>query len=211
MIKAIVWDFNGTLLDDVGASVGAVNLMLARRGLPLITAEWYADHLIMPLERFYESVGVNVQQEPIETLSVEFQQDCACFERPIFPEALTALERLQKKGYRQVLFSSLHHQVLMEQAAERGIVPYFEKIVGRQDRSLGGKGEAIAAYLQEAGLLPEEALLVGDLTTDWQMAKELGAPCVLIPKGHQSRRILEAAGAKTVADATELEQLLEEL
>ncbi len=210
MIKAIVWDFNGTLLDDAGAAVGAVNLMLGRRGLPPITAEWYVENLIMPLERFYESVGVNVQAEPIEVLSEEFQRDCAQFERPIFPEARAALIRFHQRGIRQMLFSSLHHQVLMEQAAEREILPYFEKIVGREDRSLGGKGEAVAAYLKEAGISPTEALLVGDLTSDWQMAQKLGAPCVLIPKGHQSRRILEEAGAVIAADASELDRFLEE-
>ncbi len=209
MIKAIVWDFNGTLLDDVGASVGAVNRMLQRRGLPLISAAWYADHLVMPLERFYESVGVDVRAEPIEVLSEEFQRDCAQFERPIFPEARETLARFQQKGIRQMLFSSLHHQVLMEQAEERGILSYFEKIMGRADRSLGGKGEAIAAYLKETGLAPEETLLVGDLTSDWEMAQRLRTPCVLIPKGHQSRRILEEAGARIAADASELDQYLE--
>ncbi len=210
MIKAIIWDFNGTLLDDVGASVGAVNRMLQRRGLPLITAEWYADHLVMPLERFYESVGVNVQAEPIEVLSEEFQRDCARFERPIFPEVREALARFRKKGIRQMLFSSLHHGVLVAQAEERGISSYFEKIAGRADQSLGGKSEAIAAYLNEAGLLPEETLLVGDLAADWQMAQSLGTPCVLIPKGHQSRAVLEAAGARIAADASQLDQYLEE-
>ena len=211
MIQTILWDFNGTVMNDVDASTGAVNAMLARRGLPTITREWYTLHLVMPLERFYGDIGFDMQTERIEALSKEFQQECAKFERPVFPEVQAALERFFQKGYRQLLFSSLFHEVLMSQARERGIEGYFETIVGRQDRSLGGKEEAVAACLKEKGIDPATVLIVGDLTTDWDMAEFVGCPCALIEKGHQHRLILEKTGAHVLKDASELDQLLEEL
>ncbi len=211
MIKTILWDFNGTVMDDMGASVGAVNAMLTRRGLPLIDEEWYTLHLVMPLERFYADIGFDMQKERIEVVSEEFQQECGKYPRPVFPEVLAALERFRLRGLRQLLFSSLHHEILMRQAEERGITHYFEGIVGRQDRSLGGKEKAADAYLRERGIDPQEVLVVGDLTTDYDMADYLGSPCALVEKGHQHREILSRTGAYILHDATEIDRLLEEL
>lgn len=211
MINTILWDFNGTVMDDMGASVGAVNAMCARRGLPLITEEWYTLHLVMPLERFYSDIGFDMEREQIEEVSEEFQRECRKLPRPVFPEVLEALERFRQRGLTQLLFSSLHHDTLMRQAEERGITGYFAGIVGRQDRSLGGKEQAAAAYLRAHGLKPEEVLVVGDLTTDHDMAAYVGCPCALIEKGHQHREILSRTGAYVLHDASELDELLEEL
>lgn len=211
MISTILWDFNGTVMDDMGASVGAVNAMCAHRGLPPITEEWYTLNLTMPLEKFYSDIGFDMQKERIEVVSEEFQRECSKFSRPVFPEVLAALERFRQKGLRQLLFSSLHHDILMRQAEERGVKAFFEGIVGRQDRSLGGKEKAAEAYLKAHGIDPREVLVVGDLTTDYEMAAYVGCPCALIEKGHQHREILSKTGAYVLRDASELERLLEEL
>lgn len=211
MIKTILWDFNGTVMDDMGASVGAVNAMCTRRGLPQITPEWYTLHLVMPLQQFYANIGFDMQKERIEDVSAEFQQECSKFPRPVFPEVLAALERFKQRGMRQLLFSSLHHDTLIQQAGDRGILHYFEDVVGRSDRSLGGKEQAAAAYLMEHGIDPKEVLVVGDLTTDHDMADYIGSPCALIEKGHQHREILSKTGAYILHDAGEIDALLEEL
>ena len=211
MINTILWDFNGTVMDDMGASAGAVNAMLQKRNLPLISEEWYTKHLIMPLEAFYESVGFDMQKERIEEVSAEFQKECKKFPRPVFPEVREALAQFQKAGYRQLLFSSLYHDLLIAQAQERGVADYFEGIVGRQDRSLGGKEAAVQAYLEQHHIEPNQVLIVGDLTTDADMARYVGSPCALICKGHQHREILEKTDAYVLDSAAELAALLEEL
>ena len=211
MINTILWDFNGTVMDDMGASAGAVNAMLQKRNLPLISEEWYTKHLIMPLEAFYESVGFDMQKERIEEVSAEFQQECKKFPRPVFPEVREALAQFQKAGYRQLLFSSLYHDLLIAQAQERGVADHFEGIVGRQDRSLGGKEAAVQAYLEQHHIEPNQVLIVGDLTTDADMARYVGSPCALICKGHQHREILETTDAYVLDSAAELAALLEEL
>lgn len=211
MIKTILWDFNGTVMDDMGASTGAVNAMLQKRSLPLISEEWYTLHLIMPLEAFYASVGFDMQKERLVEVSEEFQTECKKFPRPVFPEVLDALEQFKKAGLRQLLFSSLHHDLLIAQAKERGISDYFEGIVGRKDRSLGGKEAAVAEYLAQHGIDPKQVLIVGDLTTDADMARYVGSPCALICKGHQHREILEKTDAYVLDSAAEIAALLEDL
>lgn len=208
MIGTIVWDFNGTVLDDAGASVAAVNRMLRRRGLPPITLEWYRKNLCMPLETFY--AGIRIAGEPIEALSAEFQLHCAREERPVFPEVRAALARFHAAGLRQLLLSSLHQQTLEEAVKERGIAPYFEIIAGRGDHTLGDKREAAKAYLKKENIAPNSALFIGDLITDWELANYVGAHGALIPKGHQDQSVLLAAGARVIADASQIDMLMEE-
>ncbi len=211
MINTILWDFNGTVMDDMSASVGAVNAMLARRGLAPIDEAWYVKHLIMPLEDFYSSVGFDMKREQLAEVSEEFQRECQKFPRPVFPEVMAALERFRARGLRQLLFSSLHHSILIHQAEERGISDYFETIEGRQDRSLGGKEQAVGAYLKAHGIDPQEVLVVGDLITDKSMADHIGSCCALIARGHQHRSVLEPSGAYVLDSAEELDHLLEDL
>lgn len=211
MIHTIIWDFNGTVLDDCAASVEAVNQMMARRNLGSITREWYEKNLIMPLEAFYESVGFDMQKERLPEVSAEFQVECAKVARPIFPEVLEALAYFKEQGYRQLLFSSLHQAVLEEQARERGIEKFFEKIMGRPDRNLGSKKDQAKAYLEEQGIAAKNVLFVGDLTTDHEMADYVGGVSVLIPKGHQHQTVLEKTGAHILKDASELKGFLKKM
>lgn len=211
MITTLIWDFNGTVMDDLGASVGAVNAMLARRGLPPITREWYTLHLVMPLDAFYAGVGFDMQRERLVDVSEEFQRECRKLPRPVFPEVRAALERFSQKGMRQLLFSSLYHDTLLEQARERQIQGYFQGIEGLKDRSLGGKEQAVSAYLKAHSIDPKTALVIGDLTTDCTMANYVGAPCALIARGHQHKSVLAQTNAYVLDDATQLDQLLERL
>ena len=67
----ILWDFNGTLVDDAALACAAVNDSLARRGLPPLTLERYRACVDTPIVRFYERV-FDLNTVSFETLGGEF-------------------------------------------------------------------------------------------------------------------------------------------
>ena len=69
----IIWDFNGTLLDDVGAALGSVNDMLARRSKEPITLDEYREYIDVPIRHFYEQV-LDLENEDYDLILNEFQQ-----------------------------------------------------------------------------------------------------------------------------------------
>ena len=71
----VVWDWNGTLLDDVRVSVGAINRMLERRGIPGLTVERYRDIFGFPVRDYYESIGFDFARDDWDGVSREFVQD----------------------------------------------------------------------------------------------------------------------------------------
>lgn len=61
MIKHIIWDWNGTLLDDVGLSLEAINIVLARYNLPPLRKERYLEIFTFPVIEYYRELGFNFE------------------------------------------------------------------------------------------------------------------------------------------------------
>ena len=70
---AVIWDFNGTIADDIDLGIGAVNKMLAERGLPILsTREEYRAKLRFPIKDYYADLGFDFSKEPYEKLAHEW-------------------------------------------------------------------------------------------------------------------------------------------
>src|SRR5690242_2872785 len=70
--KHVIWDFNGTLIDDVDIAVASMNCLLCKRELPLIGKAKYKDILSFPIIDYYEKLGFNFNEESFEKLAIEF-------------------------------------------------------------------------------------------------------------------------------------------
>ena len=98
----VVWDWNGTLLDDVRVSVGAINRMLERRGIPGLTVERYRDIFGFPVRDYYESIGFDFARDDWDGVSREFVQDYDALATDVqLTEGVRpVLERLKEEGKR---------------------------------------------------------------------------------------------------------------
>ena len=91
----IIWDWNGTLLDDVGACVRAINQMLGSRGLPLLkSVAAYRAVFGFPIEDYYRRVGFDFDKEPFADLSDEYIPIYyrLAAQAHLFPDAIGILE-----------------------------------------------------------------------------------------------------------------------
>ena len=52
----VLWDWNGTLLDDVDASIDCVNVLLEKLGLQKTNKDEYFEHMDMPIKKYYENL-----------------------------------------------------------------------------------------------------------------------------------------------------------
>ena len=102
MFAYLVWDWNGTLLNDVGTGAAIMNVMLERRGLPLLTEERYQEIFTFPVRDYYKAAGLDLQREPFADLAVEWtelyaQLSPAC---GLFPQSRETLQAVQQEGIR---------------------------------------------------------------------------------------------------------------
>ena len=120
----VVWDFNGTLLDDLGIGIRAVNALLRRRGMKtLASPEEYHAVFCFPIEEYYRRLGFDFSREPYEELAVEWVREYRAIEgtAPLRSGAVELLSRLRARGIRQVVLSATEENMLREQLSALGI------------------------------------------------------------------------------------------
>lgn len=209
--KCVLWDWNGTLLDDVSPALSVMNRMLSRRGLPALSLEAYRDVFTFPVRDYYVAAGLDLSQEPFEALAVEWTQlyhalypGCG-----LFPQARAVLEGLRAQGIPLAIVSASHQEALERQVEGQGLGGVFQALLGISDIYAGSKAGLAREYLAAQGIPPEQALLVGDTLHDWEVAQEAGCPCVLTAQGHQSRARLEAAGVPVLENIAQVPVFLQ--
>lgn len=196
-MQYIVWDWNGTLLDDVAVCVQVMNGMLERRGIPPLSLERYREIFTFPVRGYYRAAGLDLEQEPFEKLAVEYitEYNRRALRCGLYPGAVEVLEELQAGGFNQIIASASERGALVEQVENCGAEAYFQAVLGVGD-VLGVTKEGLAReYLREQSVPPQAVLFVGDTVHDWEVAQAMGCACVLIANGHQSRGRLGETGA----------------
>ncbi len=205
----IIWDFNGTLVDDVYAALGAVNDMLTRRNQNIITIDEYYKAVDTPIWKFYQQVFIPDTITPEEAIK-EFDSgyEKHLKQEPLMEGAADVLSYLSSLNKRQLVVSASHIEKVSARLEALGIIGYFQKVLALTDYNAGDKTFLAQQYFSDNGINPEEVVVIGDCVADWQMAKALYCDCILNTKGHQSRREFAVSDAVIIDSLTELKYII---
>ena len=207
--RLIIWDWNGTLLDDVDSVVSALNRMLAARGLAPTTRDYYRAHFGFPVRPFYAELGVDLAHDDWDRICIDFHRFVDREPKILRPDAPTALQLARDAGWRQTILSALREDLLRRDVAAAGIADYFGTICGVDNLDGASKlsrGCDFVRELEQRGGV-SELFFIGDTLHDAEVAQALGARCILVDGGHQTAERLAAAGvpvAPTLTDAVRL-------
>lgn len=200
--ELILWDWNGTLLDDVALCVDALNRLLAKYHYSQqYNRTAYREIFGFPIEDYYRRAGFDFARDSFDELARSYMADylprsAAC---PLTAGAKTTLDAFRAAGLRQVVLSASELPTLHRQVAERGVSGYFDRLLGLGDIYAKSKVELGLRYLQETGFAPERAVMIGDSTHDFEVAQAMGVRCVLQSGGHQTPQVLRSTGAPVFA------------
>ena len=212
MEKRLIWDWNGTLLDDVAAAVGALNRMLVKRGACPITIEHYRRRFGFPVRPFYAELGVDLAKWDWDEICEDFHSFVLEEPQSVRPDARAALELAASLGFRQSILSALRQDKLEAALSANGFLGFFDRIFGVDN--LDGASKLERGRELMASLDPADApVFIGDTLHDAEVARELGGRCVLVSCGHQMPDRLVNAGcpvASTLADAVRLAELTQQ-
>lgn len=200
--KYIIWDWNGTLLDDVNINIEIINTLLKERGLPLIDSpDKYKNLFCFPIQNFYKELSFTFKDEPFEDVARQyaFMYDEMYPSAEIPYETEELLRTFKQKGITQIIISATEQKFLLKQVTYFELEQYFTDILGTSDIYVRSKVSVAQQWIQENGISPDEVLFIGDTTHDKEVADSIGCDCILIAKGHQSKDILTFSGA-VIAD-----------
>jgi len=196
----IIWDWNGTLLDDAWLCLDIMNDMLGRRGLPPLTAERYAAIFDFPVRDYYRAAGYDFGTDTFETLSDEFIEAYTRRVRECDLRAGTreVLAEARERGLSQSILSAMQQSTLDRLMVEYGLRDFFTDVNGLDNHHAAGKAAIGRQWIAGQRLDPAAMLLIGDTTHDVEVAAQLGAACWVIPSGHHARARLAATGARVI-------------
>jgi phosphoglycolate phosphatase len=190
--KHVIWDWNGTLFNDVALCCDIMNGIRSRRNMPQITLEKYRKVFTFPVKKYYEELGLDVSNENWEILSHEFINDYEKrkYECALYDDALNVLHNFSNLGITQSILSAYSQNTLEEIVAKFNIDVHFEKLVGLDNIYAESKMANGKKWMSELSHSEHEVLLIGDTVHDYEVASEIGADCLLISSGHQVKENL---------------------
>ena len=215
--ELIIWDWNGTILDDALVCKTIANIMLSERGIPTLPdMDAYRAVFGFPIKSYYEKMGYRFgpEDEPYEHVADEFViwYDKLYRDAVLRPGIVPFLDRLKGAGFRQVLLSATRYDQLIEQVAAFGSVgDRFERKLGLTDHYAFSKAALARDFIESQGIPRERTLFIGDTDHDFEVSSAIDCPCVLLEGGHQSRERLKAMGVPVLPDLIALGDYLDRL
>ena len=208
--KVIFWDWNGTILDDSGICITAMNKLLNRYRYPEISRNTYEQHFDFPVSNYYQKIGWQFERHPFEQVGLEFMD--------IYKEnigdarlqqgVLKTFDFLKKSGKKQYLISAMEHDLLIKLTDNYHLHDVFDGISGIEDHYGGGKEHVFEKVIQQQTLNKADIMMIGDTLHDAEIADNLGIDCLLFYSGHQSMARLAHSKHQVIKSYEDLNRYL---
>jgi phosphoglycolate phosphatase-like HAD superfamily hydrolase/ADP-ribose pyrophosphatase YjhB (NUDIX family) len=185
MFRNLIFDWSGTLVDDLGPVIEATNAVLRKYDLPPLDREGFRRRFRLPYREFYTEVLPHV---PLEELEAHFRPafDAAATPVTVLPHAREKLEWCAAIGVRTFVLTSMDAVAFERQMDDFGFRDLFEATYA----GVLDKREVIHQILETHGLDPAETAFVGDMTHDVETARHGGISSIAVLTGYNHPEIL---------------------
>ncbi|GAA4218205.1 HAD-IA family hydrolase [Actinocatenispora rupis] len=191
----LVWDWNGTLLDDFRLTAEATNAAFRTCSERVVDEEELRRRFRRPIAEYYaEVLGQPVDAAEFARLDKVFH-DTYHGRLGEVGLAAGAAEALAAWPGTQSLLSMWFHDQLVPFVDGFGLTPHFARIDGLRDRVGGGsKTDHLVRHLAALGMSGGDCVLIGDTLDDAAAARAVGADCVLVTGGFTDEERLRGTG-----------------
>ncbi len=206
MYKHIIWDWNGTLLDDVDLSLEAINIVLARYNRPVLQRKRYLKIFTFPVIEYYKKLGFDFGKTPFSIIGTEFIEEYTArmLAVKLHPGADKFIHQMKDCGVTQSILSAAKQQMLETLIDHHGLQDYLIRVVGLDNHYAHSKLEAGKTWMEELPFGPHEILYIGDTLHDVDVARELGMDIALLALGHTDYTRLVETGKPVFRNFSDL-------
>jgi phosphoglycolate phosphatase len=207
----IIWDWNGTILDDLQVNFEVENTLLSRRGRTLIRdIDEYQEKFQFPIIKFYESLDFDLENEKFEDIAREYvlEFDERFYELEVFPDAENVIREFKFKGIEQIILSQTEQRWLEKQVSFHDMAYLFTDLLGARDIYVKGKVSIALEWITKNNIDTSQVLMVGDTLHDYEVAETIGCDCILIARGHQTKEKLLTSGVVVLDSIEELRRMV---
>jgi phosphoglycolate phosphatase len=206
VIRNIIFDWSGTLVDDLPAVLKASNFVLTQAGKSEMTLEEFRAEFCLPFTHFYDRHTPHVSVPQLQEwyhAAFKRAQTSVCE----LPHARAFLEFCRSKKMRLFLLSTVHKDYFELQCRTTGFDVFLEKPY----TDVWDKREKIHEILKENNLRPTETLFIGDMEHDIETAQHGGVHSCAVLTGYNTLQQLRGAKPDLIVEhLSELRDILEE-
>lgn len=203
MKNCIVWDWNGTLLDDVEVALQARNAVFPSFGVPILEdLEKYRNIFTFPVKKYYLESGIQ-ESDYEEVAQLWFDEYSRLFQQAKLRKDVNAvLQALKQKNVSQIILSASKLDLLEKQLEYFAVRSIFDDVLALQDIHARDKSELAKSYFANHNY--DNIIVVGDTSHDYSVANVISARMLFINNGHESEEKLKKHGQKIIASLWEV-------
>jgi phosphoglycolate phosphatase len=185
--KHIIWDWNGTILNDVDYVVTIMNEILLECEMNTISKERYKQIFDFPVRLYYDALGFDYKKWPFEQLCHDFVkrymkdiQKCTPFKHVI-----PVLNEVSQSNKVQSVLSATDQASLDIMIKHYKFEDIFDYTFGIKDKLAASKTQRGIELMEKVNISPKDTLMIGDTLHDLEVGEELGIDVLLLDHGHQ--------------------------
>lgn len=210
-LQSIIWDFNGTILNDLTYNIGIINSILQQWQLKQITSEYYRKNFGFPVIHFYRKLGFDVDNDfeiIAQAFIKKFDEQLHCCH--LNPGVSATIQKMQLQNIDQYILSAMEENSLRQVVDKLTIDQYFRDVRGVSDKLGHGKLSVAKEMLDRNNIDPQKTVFLGDTDHDAEVAKEIGCHCILVSTGHQAESRLRKTGCHVLSSVDGVFEYLNE-
>ncbi len=209
----LVFDFNGTLIDDIDICLNLLNKMLKEKGHDgNISKERYLSLFTFPIIDYYVASGFIFPEDDFPSLAKEFDIDYrdGFKDLKLFDDVVETLNYFKNKNKKLIVLSATKQSSLEDELKQKGIYDYFDAAIGIKDIYGRSKVEEAKQYFSTLDISMDQVTFIGDTLHDNEVSETLHGNSILVARGHQNKeRLKEAKNALILDTLKELENIIE--
>ena len=208
--KHIIWDWNGTLLDDCQLCVKSFNRSLKKRDLKTISLDKYRSIFTFPVIDAYIKAGFDFKKESFIEVSNEFVE---FYEKnfknvSLHNDVKEILKKISLQDTTQSILSAGYQDLLNNWLNQHQIIKIFQNIVGVQNQFANGKIDQGLKLIENLKFNKKDIVLIGDTIHDSDVAKKMDIECILVDHGHVNNKRLIKTGRRVCSNINSIFELI---
>ena len=196
MIRNIIFDWSGTLVDDLRAVWTSTNFTIEKSGFPTISMDQFRAEFSLPYDSFYERVAPGVSMGLLEKWYMESYRAEQMKIRPL-PYAYEFFDYCKARKLKTLLLSTIHpdHYKVQSEVIRLDFDIEYVRVMDKRRKILD--------ILEENQLSAEETIFIGDMQHDVETAKLGGIGSCAVLTGYNKRDQLEEVMPDFIAENLE--------
>ena len=179
-LKHIIWDWNGTILDDRWLTIAAMNSVLARRNMDELTEDQYLQFFTFPVIEYYRHLGFDFEKEPFSVSGTEFinEYNARAFEPQLHDGIIDLIAGLNENDVSHSILSASSQDILDKLVGHHSIGHFFIAVLGQDNHYAYGKIATGKEWITNWELIQNTLYLLETQNMIWKLQIQL-VPTVL--------------------------------